>query len=353
MISHVLGLAGWEWFKLRGRWMPWILLGIVVVITQLFLWINYVAYHNESLQEVFSGGTATMSLTSEVEGRPPVTVGVNCSDIEYGRLPEDLQLLTASEREDFLNGMEAFASESCGGYQGPGEFREAFVLPGSIGRAIGATSAFGPVLMIVLAASLAGAEYGWGTLRHVLTIGVGRWQLLASKLLLLVLISAVGLLIMSATIAITSLIASAIPPEEAGGLADSGRWSETAAMFGKGIYGLAPYIALGTFLAVLTSSFALGVSISLGYHLIELIVTPFLKLTSSLNWIPDFLLGPSVNIWTQTSTIAEVEVTRDGVLLEPPGTLHAFLVILVYLVVMGAATFWLFQRRDVSGAKGS
>lgn len=352
MIGHVLGLAGWELFKLRGRWMPWILLGIVVVITQLFLWINYVAYHNESLQEVFSGGTATMSVTSEVDGGSPVTVQVDCSDIESGLLPENLDLLTASEREKFLDGMEAFASEDCGDYQGPGDFRQAFVLPGSIGRAIGATSAFGPVLMIVLAASVAGAEYGWGTLRHVLTIGVGRWQLLASKLMMLVLVSAVGLLIASVLIAITSLIASAIAPEEAGGLADSGSWSETAAMFGKGIYALAPYIALGTFLSVLTSSFALGVSISLGYHLIELIVTPFLKLTSSLERVPDFLLGPSVNIWTQTSTI-EVEVTRKGVLLEPPGTLHAFLVILVYVIVLGAASFWLFQRRDVSGAKGS
>ena len=66
-----------------------------------------------------------------------------------------------------------------------------------------------------------------------------------------------------------------------------------------------------------------------------------------------FLLGPSVNIWTQTSTIAEVEVARDGVLIEPPGSRHAFLFILVYLLVMGAATFWLFQRRGVTGARGS
>lgn len=247
----------------------------------------------------------------------------------------------------------SFASETCGSFPEPEDSREAFVLPGSIGRAIGATSAFGPVLMIVLAASVAGTEYGWGTLRNVISIGVGRWQFLASKLLLLVLVSAAGLLIMSGLIALTSLVASAIPPEETGGLADSGSWSETLAMFGRGIYGLAPYIALGTFLAVLTSSFALGVSISLGYHLIELIVTPFLKLTSSLDRVPDFLLGPSVNIWTQTSTIAEVEVTRDGMLIEPPGTLHAFLVILVYVIVMGAAAFWLFQRRDVSGARGS
>ena len=35
---QVLRLTRWEFFKVRKRWMPWILLGIVVVITQLGLW---------------------------------------------------------------------------------------------------------------------------------------------------------------------------------------------------------------------------------------------------------------------------------------------------------------------------
>ena len=35
-----------------------------------------------------------------------------------------------------------------------------------------------------------------------------------------------------------------------------------------------------------------------------------------------------------------------------PGSLHAFLVILAHIVVLGAAAFWLFQRRDIAGARG-
>ena len=35
MIVHVLRLTRWEWFKLRKRWMPWILLAIAVALTQL------------------------------------------------------------------------------------------------------------------------------------------------------------------------------------------------------------------------------------------------------------------------------------------------------------------------------
>ena len=38
MIAQVLRLTRWEWFKLRKRWMPWILLAVAVAITQLSIW---------------------------------------------------------------------------------------------------------------------------------------------------------------------------------------------------------------------------------------------------------------------------------------------------------------------------
>ena len=44
MIAQVLRLTRWEWFKLRKRWMPWILLLIAVVIAQSFLWSTYISY---------------------------------------------------------------------------------------------------------------------------------------------------------------------------------------------------------------------------------------------------------------------------------------------------------------------
>ena len=63
MIVTVLRLTRWEFFKLRRRWMPWILLGIVVV-TQLGLWGNYAGYHNESIQPLLSSsGTSYSSST--------------------------------------------------------------------------------------------------------------------------------------------------------------------------------------------------------------------------------------------------------------------------------------------------
>ena len=51
MVVDVLRLTRWEWFKLRKRWMPWILLGIIVVIAQLALWSAYLTYRNTDIGE--------------------------------------------------------------------------------------------------------------------------------------------------------------------------------------------------------------------------------------------------------------------------------------------------------------
>ena len=45
MIPHVLRLAMGEWYKLRLRWIPWILLGIIILLTQVMVWVNYISYH--------------------------------------------------------------------------------------------------------------------------------------------------------------------------------------------------------------------------------------------------------------------------------------------------------------------
>ena len=51
MILQVLRLTGWEWFKLRRRWMPWILLAPLVIIPQIWLWGEYFAYRAVNFYE--------------------------------------------------------------------------------------------------------------------------------------------------------------------------------------------------------------------------------------------------------------------------------------------------------------
>ena len=349
MIVPLLRLTRWEWFKLRKRWMPWILLGIVVVITQFFLWGGYAAYHNEAIRSFVRSGNLYSASTQTDDGI--VSIELTCADVAEGRLAEKLEALPEDFRERQLDNIQDF-SEGCAGLTALDQFREGFTLPSGMTGGIGVAHSILGILILILAASVMGAEYSWGTLRNVLTKGVRRWQLPASKLLLLLLLGAAGLIVMSVLIAVSSLIAAIIPPQETGGPFGAGEWSEAAVMFGKAVYAMAPYIMLATFLAVLTSSSSMGISLSLGYYFVELFVAPIFQLTSWLQNAPDYLIVQNVNIWMGEAAVVGAEVTRDGVSLETPGTLHAFVVMLVYIVVLGVAAFRLFMRKDIAGATG-
>ena len=187
-----------------------------------------------------------------------------------------------------------------------------------------------------------GVEYGLGTLRATLTRGVGRWQLLSAKLIMLMAAAIAGIIVTAAVVAIASLLAGIIPPAEGGSLivTEAEAWVDAAIGLGKTVYALAPYVALAVFLAVLTQSTAQGVSLSLAYFVLELILPGVLGGTSE--WVANVLgaalLGSNVGEWTSAESTAD--------------TLRAFLVILAYTAVLVAAALWIFQRRDVAGAKG-
>ena len=351
MIVDVARLAAWEWYKLQRRWMPYILVGVAVLLTQLLLWLGYSAYHNDTMQAVFSGGSSSFAYSTEVDGEV-VEISVSCIDLVNDRMPENIDRLPENDRLTFLADMERFEAESCTGTNPRDEFRAVFVMPDSISGAVEAAMFIGPILVMILAVSSIGSEYGLGTLRTTLTRGTGRWQLMASRMILLVLAAAAGLLAVGVAAAVASVVAAVIPPGEDGGIADSGRWLDAAIMFGKAVYALAPYIALGILLAVLTQSTGTGLAASLGYYVVELIVVPILGNYERVDWIRDAVLGHNVSAWLQTGF---VEVELDAAAAEAasqPDPLQAFLVILAYTIVLAGAAFWLFQHRDVAGAKG-
>ena len=107
-----------------------------------------------------------------------------------------------------------------------------------------------------------------------------------------------------------------------------------------------------TSFTVLTSSSRMGIGMSMAYYFVELILVRILDdLFEWFNNVTDFLLGANTAAWM---TEAGVVTTEGGLFSigEMPGEMHAFLVLLAYIVVLAAAAFWLFQRRDVGGARG-
>ena len=96
--------------------------------------------------------------------------------------------------------------------------------------------------------------------------------------------------------------------------------------FGKGVYGLVPYIILALFLSVLTSSSSMGISIGLAYYLVESILVGILiDLFDWFSNVSDFVLGPNAIAWM---TEPEVQATGGGsalvTLSDLPSQLHGF-----------------------------
>ena len=281
MTAQVLSLTRWEWYKLRRRWMPWILLFIVAALPQLSLW-------------------------GSVSG----TFG--------------------AETEQAVRGVDSTR----------------LLFPNSVIGGLLVAQVYGIVLMMILAASLFGTEYGWGTLRTVVTRGTGRWPFLTSKLLLLALLGAAALFVGAFAWVVGSAIAM-VTLGDGAWLAESADWIEVVKWSGKAVVGLLPYIALAAFVAVLTSSSGAAIGISLGYYLIESILVGALFNFDWFERVAEFLIGPAGYGWMGIPGGMTFSYPA-----ELPDAAQSFVVLLGYSVILGGAAFWLFQRRDIAGAKG-
>ena len=277
MAMQVVLLTRWEWFKLRRRWVPWILLGFVLVIVQLIFWL-----------------VATLS-----------------DDVSY-----------RSPAENIANGL-------------------------------GFSSFFGPFIAVILAAAVIGGEYGWGTLRPVLSKGAGRWPFLASKVAIVTLFTAAVLLILSITVMISGFIAEAVlAPPEAESYGDIS-WVNLLALYGRMVYGFLPYIALALFVVVLTGSNGVGVGLSLGYYIAEsVILVPILAIFDWSDQVFAYLLGPNVNAWQSVPGNGGDPPSGIATIGGMSEMAHGFILVTVYIAVLSAAAIWLFLRRDIAGAKG-
>ena len=291
MIADVLSLSRWEWFKLRRRRMPWVLLTLTVLLLQFAFWVSYA---------LLRGG-----LTLFVEGRDPGSITV-LTDVR---------------------------------------FIEMFAFPNSLTNGLAGAHLVGRIMVMVLAASVIGSKCSLGAVGAVPTRGTRRWPLLASKLLLLAALSVAILFVATAALAISSVIALATL--DANWISVSADGSDLGIRFGKAIYGMLPFVALAAFAAVMTSSSRAAIGISLGYYVAESILAVVLGPFEWFERVAAFTLGRAVSGWMQNWT---------NVALYPyaglPDATQSFLVILAHVIVLLGAAFWLFQRRDIAGAKG-
>ena len=206
-------------------------------------------------------------------------------------------------------------------------------------------------MAMFLTIAFTGCEYSWGTMRPVLSRGVGRGRFLAAKLSVMLMVTAAGLVIVAAAIAVSSFIADAISATEPSQGYGSISLLDLLALYGRVVYSFLPYIALGLFFISLAPSEGVATGLSLAYYFSEqVIILPLLA--AALSWADrlfGFLLSPNTAAWQSVPSGLEIEIATIGGI---PEMTHGFIFVTVYAAALAAAAIALFMRRDIAGAKG-
>jgi ABC-type transport system involved in multi-copper enzyme maturation permease subunit len=286
-----------EVYRLVRRWMPWVLLFLIVLLA-------FVAY-----ELIYVTSNAQLALLRS--GNAPVTPNA----------PPPAQQITALE-------------------QAIQQLRPSRL--GSIG--VGLVTGLGTIVLIVFAASHMGTEWAWGTMRTLLATGAGRMQLLATKYLTLVGFAVVFILVGLVAAASASFIVSS-----QAGLDTSGFDAELlASAAARSVYGFFPYMALASLIALWFRSAGGGIAAGLVINFTEGIVTQLL-----VQFNKDFVTLANFGISRNVSSIARTgAVVREGPdptgLAALPDQGQAVLVIAAWTLLFVALAVWRLRSRDIT-----
>jgi ABC-type transport system involved in multi-copper enzyme maturation permease subunit len=199
----------------------------------------------------------------------------------------------------------------------------------------------GTAVALILGALAAGSEYGWGTLKTVLSQRPGRLGVLSRKLLalgalLLLFVLAAFLVGAASGLVVTLLSGASLAPPPAAELLEG---------LGAGVLILIVWALFGFALATLFKGTALAVGLGLIYAFtIEPVFSGLLDLSESLRGVNGFLLGTNTSALSQAfQTASNPMLTGDFI--DPA---QSVLVMLIYATVFVLVVALVFRRRDVT-----
>lgn len=226
-------------------------------------------------------------------------------------------------------------------------------LPSSLNIAVQIAFAVGAVLAIILIGTVAGGEYGIGTIRLLFTRGPTRTQFLLGKLGAACIVIFCGLLLM---VGLGILIGQVLNPLS--GVAQSGDFFDAGWLGHAVMYVLIAMLewlvfgAIAIFFGTLGRSTVAGVVGAIIWLVAEPILGGLLGLLGNLSpgpfgdflrAIPDYLISNNVNNLLGDQSYY---LFHNGL----PSTtiLRSVLVLAVYLVLFIGMALWLNQRRDIT-----
>ena len=289
---------GSELFRLRRRWMPWIVLAIVSVLGLAFYELIYVSV-NAQLQLLRSGNI------------PAGTVGQGSVEATIKQMEDTLQ-----------------------------QIRPAHVTELGVSLVAG----IGSVLLIVFAASLTGTEYGWGTVRTLLASGVSRAQFLTTKLMALALFAVA----FTALGVVATVIGSYLVSLQAGYDTSGLDVAKILSASWRVAYAFVPYMALATLIAVWWRSSGAAIAVGLVIYFAESIVMQLL-ISFDRNYATIANLGISRNIQSLSRlTVNVAGANNSAAAATLPDQAQAALVLAVWTAAFIALAYWRLRQRDVT-----
>jgi ABC-2 type transport system permease protein len=198
------------------------------------------------------------------------------------------------------------------------------------------------IVTVIMGASIVGTEFGWGTIRALLPRARSRVDLIAAKLVTLVLFDL--LLVVAGFLTATIFYAVIVNIEGLDTSLGFGFWGDAVQSLAINLFVLLPFSALAFFIAVLTRSNAAGIAIGLAILLAEGIIISILEaLSDSLDWIGDLLFSNNMASILNENNLGGSDSGRD---LPDPG--QEIAVLIVWIVLLVGGSLWTFRRRDVT-----
>lgn len=225
-----------------------------------------------------------------------------------------------------------------------------FVLPGALSSALGMARTVGSWLLIIFTAIFVGVEDAWGTLRVMLSSGISRGQYLAGKLGALLVIVMGFVLVALISGAVTAFVIQSTTTIARPEQTVDGHLLGSLLMMGFRVI-VALYIpVLLTFCAtILSRSQVTGIAIGLGYFLFEAIMK---NAFDSLGPVGD-MLRPLL-IGYDVATLMELNnFNLDRLPDLSPSVTEAWLALIIYGVLFISISWFVFEKRDITSARGS
>ena len=286
----MLRLLRSELYRLVRRWMPWIMLALIVVIAFVFYFLIWVSV-NAQIQAVNAG-----------------TIPAPAGGI--GPLEETL-------REIAPDRVAQFGVSIVGG--------------------------LGSVMLIVFAASHVGTEFGWGTFRTLLAHGATRSGFLVSKAISLLLYAVVFMIVGTLAAIAASYTVSAVGGISFGSGVDVADVARVAAKTG---YTFLPYMALALAIAVWSRSAGAGIAAGLVVYFAEgLVATLLVSLNKDYAQIVNWGLSRNASALTRSGS---GPATQDPTASTLPDPVQAAIVLGLYCVIFVALAYWRLRSRDVT-----